>query len=123
MKIAIDDVDGSNRFTAYGRGFVDVNGARHRASVIVAADQVIEDWFEGPVEALSGEALEPLAAMKPDIVLLGAGSRFRFPPPGVLAPLRIAGIGVEVMDTPAACRTYNVLQAEGRRVVAALILD
>ncbi len=61
--------------------------------------------------------------MRPEIVLLGCGARFRFPSPAVLAPLYGAGIGVEVMDTRAACRTYNILLSEGRRVVAALIVD
>jgi uncharacterized protein len=61
--------------------------------------------------------------MKPEIVLLGTGATFVFPDPARLAPLRDARVGVEVMDTAAACRTYNILLAEGRNVVAALIVQ
>ena len=63
-----------------------------------------------------------LVGHKPEVVLLGTGARLRFPPAAVLAPLTRAGIGVEVMDTAAACRTYNILAGDGRRVVAALLM-
>jgi uncharacterized protein len=61
--------------------------------------------------------------MAPEIVLVGSGRAFAFPDPSLLAPLYAAGIGVEVMDTRAACRTYNLLLGEGRNVIAALIVD
>jgi len=123
MKISIDSVEGSNRFTAYGNGYVDVNGTRHHVNVLVAADAITPNWFAGSLDALTKEDVDRLAGTRPEIVLLGSGARFRFPSPAVLAPLHGAGIGVEVMDTHAACRTYNILLAEGRRVVAALIVD
>ncbi len=65
----------------------------------------------------------PLAELKPEVVLLGTGTRLRFPHPRLTRALTDAGIGVEVMDTPAACRTFNILAAEGRKVLAAVILD
>jgi len=122
MKISLESAAGRNLFTAYGDGYVDVNGTRHQANVVVAADAVTPGWFTGNLQALGPEDLAPLAADRPEIVLLGTGATFRFPHPSVLAPLYQAGIGVEVMDTKAACRTYNILLAEGRRVVAALIV-
>ena len=123
MKIALEATAGRNLFTAYGDGYVDVNGKRHDANVVVAEDAVTPGWFPGPLEALAAVHLEAIAAARPEIVLLGSGAKFRFPSPAVLAPLYNAGIGVEVMDTKAACRTYNILLAEGRRVVAALVVE
>jgi uncharacterized protein len=123
MKIALESAAGRNLFTAYGDDYVDVNGARHRASVIVAADVVMADWCPGPFDSLTEAHIRRVADLKPEIVLLGSGNAFRFPPPSLLAPLYEAGIGVEVMDTKAACRTYNILLAEGRRVVAALVVE
>lgn len=123
MKIALESTAGRNLFTAYGDGYVEVNGTRHEANVVVAADAVTPGWFTGTFPSLGAEHLATLVATRPEIVLLGTGSKFRFPHPSVLAPLYQAGIGVEVMDTRAACRTYNILLSEGRQVVAALIVE
>ena len=123
MKIERDQPEGKNAFTGYGNGYVEVNRARHAESLVVSADRVITEWPADSVEALSADHLAAIVELKPEIVLLGTGATFRFPDPALLAPLYKAGIGVEVMDTPAACRTYNILLGEGRNVVAALILD
>jgi uncharacterized protein len=123
MKISIEPAGGRNLFTGYGEGFVEVNGTTHRANVAVSADAVDPGWSEGPLESLTESHMARLAQARPEIVLLGSGAAFRFPSPAVLAPLHRAGIGVEVMDTRAACRTYNILLGEGRRVLAALIVE
>ena len=123
MKFTREQAEGRNSFTGYGEGYVEVNHRRHVASLLVTGDRVVTDWPVAGVAALAPAQLEAIAAMGPEIVLLGTGARFAFPDPRVLAPLHAARIGVEVMDTPAACRTYNILLAEGRNVVAALILD
>jgi uncharacterized protein len=123
MKFALETTAGRNLFTGYGDGYVDVNGTRHHANVAVSGDAITPGWSVGPLEALAEEHMERLAATRPEIVLLGSGASFKFPHPAVLAPLYRAGIGVEVMDTRAACRTYNILLSEGRRVVAALIVE
>ena len=123
MKLSIESAEGRNLFTGYGEGFVEVNGTPHRANVVVSADGVDPGWSEGPLESLTEAHMARLADARPEIVLLGSGAAFRFPPPAVLAPLYRAGIGVEVMDTRAACRTYNIRLGEGRRVVAALIVE
>jgi uncharacterized protein len=121
MKIERDLPDGRNAFTGYGEGYVDVNGVRHTASVVVSGESV-GSWGATSIEALDREHIEILVALHPEIVLIGSGARFAFPEPAVLAPLYRAGIGVEVMDTRAACRTYNILLGEGRNVAAALIV-
>jgi len=122
VKIAQDRVEGSNAFTGYGEGWVEVNRTRHHASLVVSASRLITDWPATSVEALGADHLAAIVELEPEIVLLGTGAALRFPEPAQLAPLYRAGIGVEVMDTPAACRTYNILLGEGRNVVAALVI-
>jgi uncharacterized protein len=122
LKIERDQPDGRNAFTGYGAGYVEVNGTRYAASLVVSAERIVTDWPASSIDALSADHLAAIAELAPEIVLLGTGATFSFPGPARLAPLHHAGIGVEVMDTPAACRTYNILLGEGRNVVAALIL-
>ena len=122
MKIARDSTEGRNAVTGYGEGYVEVNRARHTASLVVAPERLVTDWPATSLEAITADHLAAIVELGPEVVLLGTGREFRFPEPALLAPLYKAGIGVEVMDTPAACRTYNILLGEGRNVVAALIL-
>ena len=91
-------------------------------SVIVTPITLIEDWQPQSVAEISAEHFAPILDLQPELIVLGTGSRLRFPAPPVLARCYQAGIGVEVMDTGAACRTYNILAAEGRRVAAALLM-
>jgi len=121
MKIERELPAGANAFTGYGPGYVEVNKARHERSIVVSAARV-DEWAPRALEALAEEHLAAIAAAKPEVVLIGTGSTFSFPDPAALAPLHRARIGVEVMDTQAACRTYNILLAEGRNVVAAVIV-
>jgi uncharacterized protein len=110
-----------NTFTGYGEGYVMVNGVRHQASLIVLPERLLP-WAVSAFEALAEEHFAMLEALKPEIVLLGTGSRLRFPHPRLTAALARAHIGLEVMDAQAACRTYNILMAEERSVAAALLL-
>ncbi|MGE4218582.1 MAG: Mth938-like domain-containing protein [Alphaproteobacteria bacterium] len=107
---------------AYAPGRFRISGTPHSGSVIVFPERSLA-W---PVRDLSEVTLDSLAAVtaadpRPEILLLGAGAIMQMPPQGLRSALRSAGIGFEIMDTGAACRTYNVLLAEGRRVAAALI--
>jgi uncharacterized protein len=122
LKFHLEKSAGKNAFTGYGEGYVAVNGKRHESSLLVGADRVITDWPARSIDALGADHLAAIVEMAPEIVLIGTGPRFVFPEAARLAPLYNAGIGVEAMDTPAACRTYNILMGEGRNVVAALIL-
>jgi uncharacterized protein len=122
LKIERDEATGRNAFTGYGVGYVEVNRARHTQSLVVGGDRIVADWPAHSVEALSADHMAAIVELAPEIVLIGTGADFRFPDAALLAPLYKAGIGVEVMDTPAACRTYNILLGEGRNVVAALIV-
>ena len=123
MKLHLEEPAGRNLVSGYGEHYVAVNGVRHQASVVVAPGSLIENWLAGGFSALTADHFASLLALKPAIVLLGTGARLRFPPPPLTRALADANVGCEVMDTYAACRTYNILVAEGRRVVAALIVD
>lgn len=109
-------------FTSHGEGYVKVNGERHERSIVVLADEVRTNWVVADFDALTEEHFVYFLTLKPDVLLLGTGTTQRFPHPRLYRTLTDAGIGVECMDTPAACRTYNILAAEDRKVVAAIII-
>jgi Uncharacterized conserved protein len=92
------------------------------ASFVIASQHLNRNWPPRQYAELAPEHFARLLELEPEVVLLGTGTTFRYPAPALLAPLTGRGIGVEVMDTGAACRTYNVLVAEGRQVVAAILL-
>src|SRR5262245_52857768 len=94
-----------------------------RASAILTADRLVLDWAPRAIGALAAEHLEPVLALTPELILLGTGERQQFPDPSVARAAQRAGVGFEVMDTRAACRTYNVLVQEGRRVAAAILME
>src|SRR4051812_41655990 len=97
-----------------------VNTERREKSLIVMPEKLL-DWPVEGFDRLSRESFILLESEKPEIILLGTGPKQRFPHPSLTAPLAQAGIGVEVMDLKAACRTYNILVAEERKVAAALL--
>jgi uncharacterized protein len=123
MKLHLDAPAGRNLISGYGEHYVTVNGVRHERNLVVTPGEIVTDWLQGGFRALTAEHFASLLAFKPEIVLLGTGASIRFPAPGITSALAEAHVGCEVMDTGAACRTYDVLVAEGRRVVAALIVD
>lgn len=122
MKLHLSNPAGRNAITAYGSGYVDVNGVRHQSSLVVMPAGLETGWALGPGNEITVEAIRFLASLEAEIVLIGTGASQRFPQPAALRPLVEAGIGFEVMTTPAACRTYNILVAEDRRVAAGLVL-
>ena len=123
VKFHRDEAGGKNTFTGYGDGYVEVNKTRHGASLVVTGDRLVTDWPATAIGALAPDHIAAIAELRPEIVLIGTGARLEFPDRALLAPLYKAGIGVEVMDTFAACRTYNILLGEGRGVLAAVIVE
>ena len=123
MKLQADRIEGRNAISRHGAGGVVVNGAEHRESVIVPWTGEVRPWHVGSFEALTAAHFEALAALGPELVIFGSGPRIRFVRPVLLKALIERRIGVETMDSAAACRTYNVLLAEGRSVVAALLFE
>ena len=120
MKLHVSGPGTRNAVTGYGEGYVTVNGQRHESSVIVLPDQVMP-WDVAEFASATEADFDRLKTLDVEILLLGTGPRQRFPHPRLTAPLAAAGIGVEVMDLMAACRTFNILVAEERRVAAALL--
>ncbi len=122
MKLHAERATHLNTVTGYGPGYIEINGARHSGNLILAA-QFQQNWSVAGFEQLCPEDFEPLLDLKPEVVLLGTGRRHRFPDPRLTAHLARAGIALEAMDTGAACRTYNILMSDGRRVAAALLQE
>ena len=120
MKLHASAPGAAHTFTGYGEGYVLVNGERRDKSLVVLPDR-IEAWRPDAFDRLSAEDFAFLGGLDVDIVLLGTGARQRFPHPRLTRDLAQAGIGLEVMDVQAACRTYNILVAEERKVAAALL--
>jgi uncharacterized protein len=122
LKLQPTATRGLNTFTGYGEGYVLVNNQRHDQSLVVLPERLVTDWAATTFEALAPEHLAALSQLDCEILLLGTGAKLRFPRPEILRPLIERRIGVEVMDVQAACRTYNILMAEERKVAAALLL-
>lgn len=122
LKLHLSGLSEQNMFTGYGTGYVMVNQMRYERSLIILPERIIEDWPAQTFEQLAVEHFEQLLSLQPEIVLLGTGAALRFPHPSLTRILIAAKIGIEVMDTNAACRTYNILTSEGRRVAAALLV-
>lgn len=123
MKLHLAQNAGLLAFSSHGPGYVAVNGTRYESSVAICGHQTLSDWAPNGFDGLDVTQFEHLADMGAEIVLFGSGDRQRFPHPELLKPLIQKGIGLEVMDTKAACRTYNILVAEGRHVACGVIID
>ena len=122
MRFSLDSDANHYSITSYGPGWVRVGQQAFRRSLIVTPERLVSDWLPQTFGDLVEAHFEAIADLEPEIVLLGTGSRQRFPRPSLLRSLLARGVGVEIMDTAAACRTYNIIMLEGRRVAAALLL-
>ena len=121
MKFQPDSTLGPT-ITGYGPGWVAVNGERHTNSLFVNSQSGSTMWTCKGYEDLTAESFDIFLPLEPELILFGSGERIRFPRPEWLQSLYAKRIGVETMDTQAACRTYNFLAGEGRRVIAALLV-
>lgn len=118
----LDENNATYQVRAYQPGTIQINDKKYTRSIIIAPDQLIDDWPPQSSGELNCESFATIIDMKPDILLIGTGSQLIFLPIEVYGELINLGMGVEVMNTAAACRTYNALTAENRHVVAALIV-
>lgn len=121
MKLQLDTATGFYQIRAYSSGSIIINDRPLERSCVVMPDRLLTDWPPQSMAELTADHIAVVADLAPELVLVGSGRRSRFPPRDLLAPLLAKGIGWEVMDTAAACRSYSVLAAEGRRVAAALM--
>jgi uncharacterized protein len=122
MKLQPDRSDAQS-ISGYGPGWVGVNGEKITASVIISSRGERIAWAADRFEDLDAGHFAQLAAVQAEVVIFGSGARIRFPQAAWLKPLIERRIGVETMDTAAACRTYNILAQEGRDVAVALLLE
>jgi uncharacterized protein len=123
MKMSLDGADGTYRIQGYGEGEIRINEVRYRESLLVTPDTLITEWGPRSVATIGPEDFRAVHDLDPEVVLLGTGEQQTFPGRELMLSVLETGVGLEVMDTASACRTYNVLMSEGRRVVAALIID
>lgn len=122
MRLNLDFNKTHNIIRAYRAGCITVNEAEIHQSLIVAPERLITDWPPQDFVQLQEDHFQIIEQLRPEIVLLGTGARQQFPHPRLTSRLLQRRIGVEVMGTAAACRTYNIIVAEGRQVVAALLI-
>jgi uncharacterized protein len=122
MKFHLSTSEG-NVFTGHGADYVRLGVIEYRENLLVTPERIVTAWAPGGFETLTEGDFAAIAALEPEVALLGTGATLRFPNPRLTRPLIDAGIGLEVMDTPAACRTFNILAAEGRQVVAAMLVE
>ena len=120
MKLHASSPSALLTFSGYGDGFVLVNGERHERNLIVTPEKLLP-WGAASFDALAEQDFQAILELNPEIVLLGTGPKQRFPHPRLTRALMEKRIGVEAMDLQAACRTYNILMAEERRVAAAIL--
>jgi uncharacterized protein len=123
MKFQPDTLDGVNVITRQESARVWVGHTPYAHSLLVPWQGDVQAWPVARLEDLTAAHFDALADLRPEVVIFGSGGRLRFAPPALLRHLMAQRIGVETMDTPAACRTYNVLAAEGRMVLAALLIE
>jgi uncharacterized protein len=123
LKLHQESLPALNTVTGYGDDYVDINLVRHGSSIILLPDAPVIPWPVTAFEALEPEHFELLLEAAPEVLVFGSGKRLRFIHPRLTAALNARRIGVETMDFQAACRTYNILMSEGRKVAAALLIE
>jgi len=122
MKMALDNPSGVNAIRRYDAGRVQIREHYYTSSLIVLPEELITGWEARSSDQLRAAHLEPILARRPEVLILGTGEAQVFPDPAIFTALMDLGVGFEVMDNAAACRTYNVLLAEDRRAALALML-
>ena len=121
MPLSEDIITSAYSIQAYDSDQVTINDKQYRGSLVLTPERIIHPWPVTDVSALDAAAFDELFALRPDVVLLGTGDRQIFPDISIIGLFATRGIGLEVMDTGALCRTFNILVAEGRHVAAAII--
>ena len=123
MQLTLENPDFRYSLRGAGGDYALVNEQRLEASFLLAPNDLVTGWRPATLADLQPQDMDAVLAMQPALVLLGSGASVRFPAPAVMASCLTRGIGIEVMDNAAAARTFNVLATEGRRVVAAFLIQ
>jgi len=123
MKFAEDHNSANYKISGYDHDNIGINGMPHSHSLVISPMELLADWEPINYSDLKEQHLDAIYAMNPEIIILGTGLKQIFPPAEILRRFAKEQIGYEIMDTQAACRTFNILMAEDRTVVAGLFLD
>jgi len=123
MKFAEDHNTANYKISGYDQQSIGINGLPHSSSLVLSPMELLKDWEPAKYSELKEEHLDAIYAMNPEIIILGTGLTQIFPPAEILRRLAREQIGFEIMDTQAACRTFNILMAEDRTVVAGMFLE
>lgn len=123
MQLSLDDNNTGYQIRAYDPSHIQINDTHYHHSLIIMGQHIITPWRPNAITSLHTSDLDELLHLQPAIILLGTGQQLIFPDDTIIRTITEANIGLEIMNTGAACRTYTVLQAEGRQVAAALIID
>ncbi len=121
MKLHSERNEALNTVTGYGAGWFEINRVRHQGPLLLQPEGVVRTWRVSGFDALTEHDFTALLDLRPEVILFGSGPSHRFPNPRLTAALARAGVGIESMNSTAACRTYNILMGEGRQVLAALL--
>jgi len=121
MPLAEQIITANYSIQAYSEGQVTINEKVYDQSMIVSADEIVSPWPVNSVDTLKLTHLQPIIDLNPEVVLLGTGAKQQFPDISIIGHFAQLGLGLEVMNNGALCRTYNILVAEDRQVVAAII--
>lgn len=122
MKLSEDYTDGSYVIRAYTSSVITVNNRDYQSSLLLSNRTLLPDWPVQQVEDITPQHWQQILELKPQVIIIGTGERIQFPHPSTYATVIEQGIGVEFMDSMAACRTYNILLSEDRSVVAGIIM-
>jgi uncharacterized protein len=123
MQLNLETDTHRTRIHAYSESGIQIAGQWYTNNLLLTSEQIIENWQPGPVKQLKQSDLAQLFTENPEVLILGSGRHIQFPPQQLYAELAAKKIGLEVMDTEAACRTFNILLSEDRAVVAALYIE
>lgn len=123
MRFSEADDSGGYLIEGYGTDWILIAGRQYRRGLILTPSDIIEPWGPASAADIGAEHLDDLLRPNPRIILLGTGARQVFPDPSIYLGVQGRGIGIEIMSTAAACRTYNILMSEGRAVVAGLLIE
>jgi uncharacterized protein len=121
MPLAEELITGRNSIQAYQPGQITINERDYNQSLILSATEIVTPWPVTNIDELSAEQMQTIVDQKPEVILLGTGEKQQFPDIEIIGYFAQLGLGLEVMNTGAACRTFNILVAEDRQVVAAII--
>ena len=123
LKMELDNDTKGYTINSYNEGVVVINDIPYENSLIISSSKLVANWPVNSISDINDVTLKPLIDLSPEIIIIGTGQNLKFPPPAALKSIINNGIGYEIMDTQAACRSYTILNSEYRRVVAGLIID